>query len=115
MEREVSVKKLEKSLQKLRTEVEKLRAKKTKLQVEIEQAKHLLNRIEKRQAYRRNSRERTRTHRLIQYGAGLESQFNELSVLTDPEIYIFTEQLSLLPGVSELVEETIRNHQEGNI
>ena len=71
-------------------------------------------RLKNRERYHRKGADSKRTHRLIQYGVMFERYHNELSVLTDQEIYQLAEGLLQIPEAEALIAAAVAGHKDSN-
>ena len=91
---------------------EQLLAKREQYETQRQQISHQLQRLEQREKYLRQGAAKERTHKLCNIGGAVLHFWPETQQLTKAEFYELLEQLSTLPEVNEMFQQTIKLHYQ---
>ncbi len=81
-----------------------------KIKTQLDQEKHMGQRLDNRMKYLTDGDRRKRNHRLITRGAAVESIVPEVKPLTEVEFYSLMEHILFLPEAKTAVMFAVTNH-----
>ena len=91
---------------------EQLLAKREQYEIQRQQISRQLQQLEQREKYLRQGTAKERTHKLCNIGGAVLHFWPETQQLTKAEFYELLEQLSTLPEVNEIFQQTIKLHYQ---